>query len=248
MIASRHIRLLSWLGVLAVWIVAAQILATPRLFPGPMAVASMVVQEVRYGHLLHHLEITMLRVMASFIIAMVLGTAMGLAMGRSKLVDTIFDGWLILFLNMPALVVIILAYVWFGLTEAAAVGAVAVNKIPSVIATVREGTRAMDRNLTEMAQVYGLGWRRTMTKVVLPQLMPYLLVSTRTGLSLIWKIVLVVEMLGRSDGVGFQIHTYFQLFDVARILAYSLAFIAVVQALEWGVIVPVERRIFRWRR
>jgi NitT/TauT family transport system permease protein len=106
----------------------------------------------------------------------------------------------------------------------------------------------MDRNLTEMAHVYNLSWRRIMTKVVLPQLTPYLLVSTRTGLSLIWKIVLVVEMLGRSDGVGFQIHTYFQLFDVGRILAYSIAFILVVQAIEWGVLIPIERHVNRWRR
>ena len=137
---------------------------------------------------------------------------------------------------------------WFGLTEAAAIGAVAVNKIPSVVTTVREGTRAMDRNLAEMAQVYKLGRWRTLTTVLMPQLTPYLLVATRTGLALIWKIVLVVEMLGRSDGIGFQIHTYFQLFDVARILAYSLAFIVVVQSLELAVIAPLERHLFRWRR
>ena len=246
--SQTSIRILSVIGFLAVWSFAAYGVASPRLFPGPHAVANVFWVELQHGGLLHHLAATMFRVLASFVLAMVLGTAMGLAMGRSRLVDALFDGWLILFLNMPALVVIILAYVWFGLTEAAAIGAVAVNKIPSVVATVREGTRAMDRNLIEMAQVYGLGRWRTLTKVILPQLMPYLLVSTRTGLSLIWKIVLVVEMLGRSDGIGFQIHTYFQLFDVARILAYSLAFIAVVQMLEWGFIVPIERRVFRWRR
>jgi len=245
---SLGIRILSFLGLVAVWELSSQMVAAPRIFPDPVTVATVFWSELQHGGLLHHLAATMLRVMASFIIAMLIGTAVGLAMGRSRVVDVMFDGWLVLFLNMPALVVIILAYVWFGMTEAAAIGAVAVNKIPSVIATVREGTRAIDKNLTEMAQVYRLGWRKTLTKVVLPQLTPYLLVSTRTGLSLIWKIVLVVEMLGRSDGIGFQIHTYFQLFDVARILAYSLAFIAVVQALEMWVIVPVERYAFRWRR
>ncbi len=245
---SLGIRILSFLGLILVWWLSAKLIAAPRVFPDPMTVATVCWSEIRQGGLLHHLGATMLRVLASFVIAMLIGTGMGLAMGRSRLVDAMFDGWLILFLNMPALVVIILAYVWFGMTEVAAIGAVAVNKIPSVIATVREGTRAIDRNLTEMAQVYRLGWRKTLTKVVLPQLTPYLLVSTRTGLSLIWKIVLVVEMLGRSDGIGFQIHTYFQLFDVARILAYSLMFIAVVQALELWVIVPVERHAFRWRR
>jgi len=71
--------------------------------------------------------------------------------------------------------------------------------------------------------------------------------ATRSGLALIWKIVLVVELLGRSDGVGFQLHMAFQVFDVAAILAWSLAFIAVVQAIEWLVLQPVERRATRWR-
>ena len=58
----------------------------------------------------------------------------------------------------------------------------------------------------------------------------------------------VVELLGRSDGVGFQIELYFQLFDVTRILAYTIAFIGVVQLIEWGLLQPLERRMTRWRQ
>ena len=244
---SSAFRLLSGLGFVLAWYVAAMLIAS-RLFPGPVEVVSMLWAESVHGPLLHHLAATLIRVAASFTVAMVIGTAFGIVMGRSALMDAALDGWLIFFLNMPALVIIVLAYVWFGLTEAAAIGAVAVNKIPSVTTTIREGTRALDKGLIEMAHVYRLGWRRTLIHIVWPQLTPYLLVSTRTGLSLIWKIVLVVEMLGRSDGIGFQIHTYFQLFDVTRILAYSLSFIIVVMALDFGVIVPLERHCFRWRR
>ncbi|MBV9117379.1 MAG: ABC transporter permease, partial [Acetobacteraceae bacterium] len=63
-----------------------------------------------------------------------------------------------------------------------------------------------------------------------------------------WKIVLVVELLGRSNGIGFRIQLYFQMFDVTEILAYTLAFLAVVQALEWLALQPLERRASRWRR
>jgi NitT/TauT family transport system permease protein len=59
--------------------------------------------------------------------------------------------------------------------------------------------------------------------------------------------VLVVELLGRSDGVGFQIQVYFQLFDVAHILAYALAFILIVQLIEWAALQPLERRAARWK-
>jgi len=68
------------------------------------------------------------------------------------------------------------------------------------------------------------------------------------GLSLIWKIVLVVELLGRPDGIGYAIQVFFQLFDIRRLIAYALAFVAVVLAVEWGVLQPLERRLARWRR
>src|SRR5919206_577000 len=93
---------------------------------------------------------------------------------------------------------------------------------------LREGARALERDYAEVATIYRLGRWRTLRHVILPQLYPYLLVAARSGLALIWKIVLVVELLGRSDGVGFQIYTFFQLFDVAGILAYTLAFVAIM--------------------
>jgi len=54
-------------------------------------------------------------------------------------------------------------------------------------------------------------------------------------------------LLGRSDGVGFQIQVYFQLFDVTGILAYTMAFIVVVQLIEWLALQPLERWATRWR-
>ena len=98
-----------------------------------------------------------------------------------------------------------------------------------------------------MAQVYGFNCWQRVVNVWLPQLFPYLMAATRGGLALIWKIVLVVELLGRSDGVGFQLHMAFQVFDVASILAYSLAFIAVVQLIELALLQPLERRASSWR-
>jgi NitT/TauT family transport system permease protein len=179
---------------------------------------------------------------------MLIGSAIGLALGRMKTADRFFDSWLIFFLNLPALVVIILCFVWLGLTETAAIMAVAINKIPSVAVTVREGARSLSRDLAEMASVYNFGFWRTLRHVTLPQLAPFLMAAARGGLAIVWKIVLVVELLGRSNGVGYQLNVGFQLFDVALILAYAISFIVVVQLIELGVLQPLETRINRWRR
>lgn len=232
---------------IALWQVAAMIAAS-RLLPSPEMVLAAFVEETASGALPYNVGVTLLRVAASFVLAMAIGAGIGLAMGRRPGLDRFFDPWLVLFLNLPALVTIILCYVWFGLTEVAAILAVAINKIPNVAVTMREGGRAVRRDLAEMAEVFELGPWKTLRHVTAPQLTPFLAASARSGLALVWKIVLVVELLGRSNGVGFQLNLFFQLFDVASILAYAIAFILVVQAIELGLIQPWERRVNRWRR
>ncbi len=122
------------------------------------------------GQLGYHVGITLLRVAAAFVIAMSIGSAIGILLGRFERADKFFDSWVILFLNLPALVIIILCYVWFGRTEVAAITAVAINKIPNVTVTIREGTRSLSRDLAEMAAMYRFGWLRTLRHVTLPQL------------------------------------------------------------------------------
>ena len=219
-----------------------------RLLPGPAAVAGGIAEALLHGDMAHHLGATLARVAASFALAMAFGTSLGYAMGRSDRFDRVADPWLVLLLNLPALVVIVLAYVWFGLTEAAAIGAVALNKIPNTVVVVREGARALDPGLEEVARAYRFGRWKRLRHVVLPQLGPYLAAAARSGLSLVWKIVLVVELLGRSNGVGFEIATYFQLFDVRMILAYALAFVVVMLVVETCIVQPIERRAGRWRQ
>lgn len=245
--SSFLIQLASIVLLVALWQVAAAAMDS-RLLPGPVAVLDVLVRDIGDGELPYHVGVTLARVAASFVLAMAIGIAIGIAMGRVKTLDRFFDSWLILFLNIPALVTIILAYVWFGLVEAAAIGAVAINKIPTVVVTVREGTRALERDYTEMAEVFRLSQWQQLQQVVLPQLYPFLMAAARSGLALIWKIVLVVELLGRSNGVGFQLYLFFQLFDIASILAYTIAFVAVIQVIELTLMRPVERWATRWRR
>ena len=244
--AAIWLRSLSLLGFVVVWQLAAAVAASD-LLPSPAVVMKLLWKHAGSGELGHHLRITLARVAVAFAVAMAVGTAIGIVMGRSPRADMTLDGILVLGLNIPALVTIILCYLWFGLTEVAAVLAVAVNKIPTVVVTVREGAKAVDRDLMEVAKVYRVGRLTTLLRVYLPQLYPYLMAAARSGLALIWKIVLVVELLGRSDGVGFQLNIFFQFFDIGSILAYTLAFAAVILLVEAVAMRPLERRITRWR-
>jgi len=232
---------------MALWYGLAIYLDTSTL-PTPLVVANVLLDEIQNGQLTHHLRMTLQRLLISFTIAMLLGCAIGIVLGRHKRLDYFFDNWLVIFLNIPALVTIILCYVWFGLVESAAILAVVINKLPNVIVTIREGTRALDTELLDMAKCYRFSKYKTLSHVIWPQLHPFVMAATRSGLALIWKIVLVVEMLGRSDGMGYQIHLFFQLFDVASILAYTVAFVTLIQGIELLILKPIDKRALRWRR
>ncbi len=235
------------LALLSVWQALAAYMDSNNL-PTPLIVGSVFWQGCLNGQIPFHLGVTLLRLVASFSIAMLLGCAIGIALGCNKKLDAFFDNWLVIFLNIPALVTVILCYVWFGLTEVAAILAVVINKLPNVIVTIREGARALDQDLLEMARCYRFGKRKTLIHVVWSQLYPYVMGATRSGLALVWKIILVVELLGRSNGMGYQLHLFFQLFDVASILAYTIAFVAIIQLLELMVLKPLDNKAQRWRR
>ena len=240
------LRLASLAVFFGAWFLGAQ-LAGEQYLPGPYAVLTAIATEARTGTLFVQVGITLFRVLLAFLLAMTLGIAAGLLMGRVRLADQLGDPWLIVILNLPALVIIVLAYIWAGLTETAAIAAVAVNKLPNAIVTVREGARALDPTLEEMAQVFAMPRRTVLRHVVLPQLAPYIAAAARSGLALVWKIVLVVELLGRPNGVGYEIGIAFQLFDVTRVLAYSVVFVAAILLIETLVVQPLERRASRWR-
>jgi NitT/TauT family transport system permease protein len=240
------LRLLSAVTLALIWEAAAALAASP-LLPGPMAVARALAKLVGGGPLPLDLAVTMWRVAASFALAMVAGTAIGILMGHSARANSFLDLWLVLGLSLPALVIIYLCYIWGGLGEAAAIVAVALNKVPNTAVTLREGARAVDQQLLQVADVLELSPGRRLRQVYLPQLYPYFMAATRSGLSLIWKIVLVAEAVGRSNGVGFRLSIYFSTFDITNILAYTVSFVAVVLTVEgWGVR-PLERRLTRWR-
>ena len=243
---------LAWMaGSLLVLALIWQVLADTlqdKYLPSPIAVIDVLVREAASGELWRHVSATLVRVAFAFIVSMFIGTAIGLALGRFRTADKFFDAWLILFLNLPALVTITLCYIWFGLTEAAAVTAVALNKIPNVAVNMREGARSLSRDLAEMAQIYKFDWWKTLRHVTLPQLAPFFAAAARSGLALVWKIVLVVEAFGRSSGVGYRLNIAFQEFDVSTILAYALTFILIVQFIEFSILQPLQAKVTAWRR
>jgi NitT/TauT family transport system permease protein len=239
---------LSILGFIVFWAILSALKADPRILPPPWEVLRAVVHEAQTGALWSNLGATLARVSVAFLLSMAAGSVLGLLLGRHPGLDRWADPWVVIFLNLPALVVIVLCYLWIGLNEVAAITAVTLNKTAMVLVTIREGARVLDPTLDDMARVYRIdGWQR-LRHVILPQLAPWFASAARNGLAVIWKIVLVVEFLGRSSGVGFQIHLKFQMFDIPGVMAWAVTFVVVMLIIDYGVIQPWERHASAWRR
>ena len=226
----------------------AALVADSRLLPTPVEVLAFIVREARSGDLLHNLGATLRRVAIAFVLAMAIGGALGVALGRMPAADRLLDSWLLVLLNTPALVVdravLRLARPVRG---GGACAAVTLNKIPNVAVIMREGARTLDPQIEEMRRAFRFDRGTWIRHVMVPQLEPYAVAAARSGLALVWKIVLVVELLGRPDGVGYAISYYFQLFDVRAVIGYSLAFTAIVVAIDFICLQPLETHARRWR-
>lgn len=237
--ASLPLLVVLWYGAAAV--------AQSRFVPGPVEVAAEVWDLVRSGPLAKDFGLTMMRAMASFVVAMALGSLVGLGLGRIRWLDRLFAPWVVVGLNIPAIVVAIVCYIWLGLTNFALVLAVVINKTPLVATMMREGVRALSADYDELATTFRMPRGRYLRLVLVPQLMPYLLAAARAGLALVWKMVLVFEILGSDGGVGFRVGVYFQFFDMKGILAYATCFVVVIMVIEYGALRPLEQRVLKWR-
>lgn len=223
------------------------LLINSDIFPSVIDILKSFFDHLLNKDLLFHLLITLKRVVIAFFIAMIIGLFFGIVMGLFPKVDSLLDVFLIIGLNLPALVTIIICYIWFGLSDFSAILAVIINKVPIIIVNIREGVKAIDKKYLDLAKIYDIQQDEVIKKIYLPQIYPYIMATTRLTISLIWKIVLVVELLGRSDGIGFKIAIFFQDFDITSIFAYSFAFIFLVVLVEKLFLNPIDRKIKRWR-
>ena len=139
------LRFASFISILIIWYLLS-ILIDHRLFASPFDVLSDIHYHLTQGELIKDTLATLSRALISFFIAMFLGSVIGYLLAKYKQLDYFFDSWVIVGLNIPALVLVIIFYIWMGLTEIALISAVVLNKMPIVIVNIREGTRGLEKN------------------------------------------------------------------------------------------------------
>ena len=233
------------LGIL-VWQVIS-LFFLPVVLPGPVELLDRMV--VIYGDPASYAVIgrTLSRIFEGFVASMLVGTTLGLLMGIKRGVETFFDSWVMVLLTVPAVCWAFLSVLWFGISDVVPILTIVLIVFPFVVMNVWEGTKAVEKDLVGMAEVFKANRSLVLRKVITPQLMPYLFSSLRIALSLSWKIVLVAEAFGTGNGVGQELINWFQDARVDMMLAWGVSFMVVMVLIDVVIFRLWERRVFVWR-
>jgi len=244
---SIGLQLVSLMLLLSCWLILSRIV-TEDVLPTPWQTWAALIRALQDGYVWNDMAITLNRTLGAFALAMSIGLIYGSLLGRVRLFQRIFSLWLVIAASIPSLLYLVITYLMFGLNDLAAVIGAGLVVAPSVTYNIWQGMKTLDPDLTEMARVFNVPGRTIFRHVILPQTIPFIFAAARVGLALTWKIVIFVELLGRSSGVGYRIQYWYQLFNMERVLASALPFILLMLVIELIVLRTLEARLFRWRR
>ncbi len=218
------------------------------LVPTLGAIGAKLLELARSGSLWQQLSVTLIRVLLGFALAFVVAVTAGIAMGRSIWLRRFLEPAVLIGLVTPGLVKALLCVIWFGISIWNPVLAVAMAAAPALILHLTEGVGAVEPGLVEMVHVYRFSRWTRLTRLWLPALLPALFAGARLGIALAWKVIVLIEIFGMADGVGYQLNLEFSQNNVAGVLAWTIAFTLVMAFIEYGVFQTLERRALRWRR
>lgn len=240
------IRALSFASLVIAWSVVASFFP-PTLLPGPWVVARRLWELNASGVFWVQAFATIGRVLIGFTCAFFTSIGLGILMGLRRTAAVWFEFYVLVGLTIPGLCWALLSVMWFGITEVAPVFAIFVVTLPMLTLNMWQGTNSLDKDLLEMAQLFKAPRWSLLTDVILPQLLPFCLAGGRLGFALGWKVVVLSEMFGLSSGVGYMINRAFGAYSMVDVLAWTLGFTVIMFMVEYGIFLPLERRLVGWR-
>jgi len=234
------------IALIVLWEVAARVgWLSSRILPEPLAVSRAFWTLGASGELFIHLRTSLWRAIAGFAIGGGLGLLLGLLTGSVRRAETLLDTTLQMVRNIPALALIPLVILWFGIDETAKLFLLAVGVFFPVYLNTFHGIRSADQGLVEMARSYGLrGWP-LYRDVILPAALPSILVGVRFALGLVWVLLIVAETISAQAGIGYMTMNAREFLQtdvvLVGILLYALLGKGADVLARW-----LEKRCLRW--
>jgi NitT/TauT family transport system permease protein len=235
-----------WIAMILVWELGSWWFGD-RILPRPHQVLVEMGEVVRSGNFVPDFTASVLKTFAGFGVAVAVGAPVGYLMGRYRYWQAFFHDGVTVAGTIPAIVYAVLSLIIFGLSNMGPILAVALVSAPYVALNVGEGIRGVDKSLITMSEAFGRTPRQIRREVLIPTIVPFVFAAIRMCFAVAWKVEALTEVFGGRNGVGFQIRTEYQLYDIAGVLAWMFLFIAFMLVIERLVLAKIEARLLAWR-
>lgn len=233
--------------ILIAWYVAS-FRAPEYVLPNPLSVIVLTLQLLGDPALFHHTYISLGRVIAAVLIALLLGSGLVLLARYLPVARGFIVSRLLPFLNaFPTLGWAILAVYWFGVSDPSAVFVEVAILLPFSMINMLEGMKALDEETLEMAWSFTRNRWVILRKVIFPLLLPYIFAVLRISYGVAWKVALIAELFGSSVGLGYLLNYSRNQFNSPMLFGTILVIIVLVYLMDKLGFEPLERRMMKYR-
>lgn len=240
------------IALVVAWYISTKVLfSQARLFPAPDDVWHSVVDilagdgatQSTYAAIFATLK----RLMAAFVISFFIGCALGVVAGRIPLFFEFISTPMWVGMAVPSIIWVFVLVVILGTGDSVPILALCLLLIPNVAVPVAEGSKAMSKQLSEMATAYHAERSQTLRDVYIPQLVPYFASAARVAFSLGVKVVVIAEVVGIEHGIGYELNYWFTAIQMAPVAAWGILLMAFGITVDKLLFSPLERRARRWQ-
>ena len=229
------------------WELMARWLHSP-LVPHVLPIFQELVKISVDGFAFSEIWATFERMSLGFLLALIVALPIGIAAAVSRTAEKFFEPGVILGLTVPGLVWALLCVIWFGVSLWTPVISVALGVLPSLVIAVQQGVRSLSLETREMVRVFRLKRSIVVRRIWLPLLYAFIVSGCRVGFSIAWKVIVLVEIFGMSNGVGYQLNAQFSTQNVEGVIAWTLAFWLAMIVIEHLVFRPLDRHANHWKK
>ncbi|HWH76260.1 MAG TPA: ABC transporter permease [Candidatus Binatus sp.] len=234
-------------AVVALWWISS--LSVPHyILPGPSRVWDALRLIAANGDLWNNLGITLWRVSVGFVVAALIGLPFGILLGANRRAGEFFEPVIPVLNTVSSAIWAIFAIIWFGISNATTIFVVFMTAMPLIITNVWQGTRTVNADYIELAQVLRMPRWKVMTKIYLPTILPYFFSGARLAFGFSWRVSLVAETIGSSSGVGYRLRQAADLIRTDQVFAWTLTLVIMMATIEMGMMKPLENYLFRWKK
>lgn len=229
---GRAAKVFAALLALLVWQVAALAVDNRLLLVGPVRVAARLWEMMGEASFWRALGFTFTRIAGGFLLALALGTVLGMLAGRFPLADTLLRPYVTTVQSVPVASFIVIALLWLS-SRRLSIFISFLMVFPILYTNVVQGIRSADGDLLEMAQVFRVPWRRRLRYIYLPALRPYLTAGCRVGLGLCWKAGVAAEVIGvTAESLGGKLYDAKVYLAIADLFAWTAVIVFISAGFE----------------